>query len=297
MNPAELKGALEAIIYAADDPATLDQLANVTGADKELVRQALDEMIAGCAVDERGIEIRRVARGYKYSTKPQHHELVGKFIKSLRAPVRLSMPALETLAVIAYRQPITLPEIQEIRGVNCSGVIQTLLEKHLVTTAGRKPVIGRPILYRTTKDFLVRFGLNDVDELPSLKEFEQMAREALGPDEGIEIVAEEAGGETGVEVTGAEPQAAEGGVESGEAASAVAREVNEEAAGTELAASGPAISGEDETAEIEIAESESDATETGAEQATEEPAEEVEPVGPASSEIPAEPPAEEENRS
>jgi segregation and condensation protein B len=95
------------------------------------------------------------------------------------------MPALETLAVISYKQPVTGPEIQEIRGVNCSGVIQTLLEKRLITTAGRKAVIGRPILYRTSREFLMRFGLSDLDELPSLKEFEQLARQALGSDEGI----------------------------------------------------------------------------------------------------------------
>jgi segregation and condensation protein B len=194
MTQAELKGALEAIIYAADEPATLDQLTNATGVEREQVKAALEEMIAACAADERGVELRRVARGYKFSTKPQHHEVVRAFIKSLRPPVRLSMPALETLAVIAYKQPITLPEMQEIRGVNCSGVIQTLLDKRLVTTAGRKPVMGRPILYRTTKDFLVRFGLNDVDELPSLKEFEQLAREALGPEAGIELGLEIEGG-------------------------------------------------------------------------------------------------------
>jgi segregation and condensation protein B len=187
MDAAELKGALEAIIYAADEPATLDQLAQATGAGPDEVRAMLDEMIGACGADERGIEIRRVARGYRYSTKPRHHEVVRKFIKSLRPPVRLSMPALETLAVIAYRQPITLPEIQEIRGVNASGVIQTLLDKRLVTTAGRKSVIGRPILYRTTKEFLIRFGLEDMDDLPSLKDFEQLAREALGPDAGIEM--------------------------------------------------------------------------------------------------------------
>jgi segregation and condensation protein B len=234
MNPLELKGALEAIIYAADEPATLEQLVSATGVEKEQVRLALEEMIAACAADERGIEIRRVARGYKYSTKPQHHEAVRKFIKSLRPPVRLSMAALETLAVIAYKQPITLPEMQEIRGVNCSGVIQTLLDKRLVTTAGRKAVMGRPILYRTTKDFLVRFGLNDVDELPSLKEFEQMAREALGPEEGIEIVAEENEGEIGAETS--------------EGATEAAEETDDETAGTELGAAGPAMAAEEEAA-------------------------------------------------
>ena len=101
------------------------------------------------------------------------------------------MPALETLAVISYRQPVTGPEIQEIRGVNVSGVIKTLLEKRLITTAGRKAVMGRPILYRTSKEFLMRFGLSDLDELPSLKEFEQLARAALGTDEGIAPVEPE----------------------------------------------------------------------------------------------------------
>jgi segregation and condensation protein B len=293
MNPAELKGSLEAIIYAADEPATLDQLANATGAEKEEVRRALDEMIAACAVDDRGIEIRRVARGYKYFTKPQHHEIVGKFIKSLRPPVRLSMAALETLAVIAYRQPITLPEIQEIRGVNCSGVIQTLLERRLVATAGRKAVIGRPILYRTTKDFLVRFGLNDVDELPSLKEFEQMAREALGPDEGIEAVPEETAGEAAEEAAPAEPSA-----EGGESVSAVDGEVDEEAAGTELAAAGPVIPAEAEIVENESVENETSSAESGKEPAKEESEPvESEPAAPESSETPAEPPSEEEKQS
>jgi segregation and condensation protein B len=185
MNPAELKGALEAIIYAADEPATLEQIAKAMGEEKEVVRAALDEMIAAYAVEDRGIEIRAVAGGYKFYTKPQHHEAVRRFIKSLRPPLRLTMPALETLAVIAYRQPVTGPEIQEIRGVNVSGVIKTLLEKRLITTAGRKAVMGRPIMYRSSKEFLMRFGLSDLEELPSLKEFEQLARAALGSDEGI----------------------------------------------------------------------------------------------------------------
>ena len=191
MNPIELKSALEAIIYAADEPATVEQLAAAVGEEKHIVRSALDELVASYAADERGVEIRAVAGGYRVYTKPQHHDLVRRFIKSLRPPLRLTMPALETLAVIAYKQPVTQPEIQEIRGVNCAGVIETLLEKRLVTTAGRKQVIGRPILYRTSKDFLMRFGLSDVDELPSLKEFEALAREALGADDGIAASQEE----------------------------------------------------------------------------------------------------------
>jgi segregation and condensation protein B len=185
MNSTELKGALEAIIYAADEPATLDQIVNAVGEEKHIVRTALDEMIGMYGAEDRGIEIRAVAGGFKCYTKPQHHDVVRRFIKSLRPPLRLTMPALETLAVISYRQPVTGPEIQEIRGVNVSGVIKTLLEKRLITTAGRKAVLGRPILYRTSKEFLMRFGLSDLDELPSLKEFEQLARAALGADEGI----------------------------------------------------------------------------------------------------------------
>ena len=142
MNPAELKAALEAIIYVADEPATVEQLATAVGAEKAEVRAALDELVAGYATEDRGIEIRKVAGGYKFYTKPQHHEVVRRFVKSLQPPLRLTMPALETLAVIAYKQPVTLPEINEIRGVNCAGVIQTLLEKRLITTAGRKQVVG-----------------------------------------------------------------------------------------------------------------------------------------------------------
>src|SRR5690349_16720829 len=185
MTPIELKSALESIIYAADEPATLEQLSSVLGEEKHIVRAALDELVASYGSDERGIEIRAVAGGYRVYTKAQHHDVVRRFIKSLRPPLRLTMPALETLAVIGYKQPVTMPEIQEIRGVSCAGVIQTLLEKRLITTAGRKAVVGRPILYRTSKEFLMRFGLNGVDELPSLKEFEALAREALGADDGL----------------------------------------------------------------------------------------------------------------
>jgi segregation and condensation protein B len=185
MTSQEMQSALEAIIYAADEPATIGQLAEAVGGEKTEVRAALDLLVAAYQTDDHGIEIRKVAGGWKLYTKPQHHDVVRKFIKSLRPPVRLTMPALETLSVVAYKQPVTAPEINEIRGVNCGGVLKTLLEKRLITTAGRKAVIGRPILYRTSKDFLMRFGLSDLEELPSLKEFEQLAQAALGADEGI----------------------------------------------------------------------------------------------------------------
>jgi segregation and condensation protein B len=134
----------------------------------------VDELTTEYCSSERGMEIRQIAGGYRMATKPEHHDVVVNFAKSLKPPVRLSLQALETLAVIAYKQPVTVPEISEIRGVDTSGVIATLLDRKLVTTAGRKQVIGRPILYRTTKEFLLRFGLNDVSELPSMEEFEKL---------------------------------------------------------------------------------------------------------------------------
>jgi segregation and condensation protein B len=185
MTAQEIQAALEAIIYAADEPATLDQIAKALGVEKAEARAALDLLVANYQTDDRGIEVRKVAGGWKFYTKAQHHDVVRKFIKSLQPPLRLTMPALETLAVVAYKQPATIPEINEIRGVNVGGVIKTLLEKRLITTAGRKEVIGRPILYRTSKQFLMRFGLFDLDELPSLKEFEALAQAALGDDTGI----------------------------------------------------------------------------------------------------------------
>ena len=185
MTNEERKAALEAIIYAADEPATIEQLAVALDEERLAVQASLDELVASYAAEERGIEIRAVAGGYKLYTKPQHHDVVRRFIKGLRPPLRLTMPALETLAVISYKQPVTGPEIAEIRGVNTSGVLKTLLDKRLITTAGRKEVMGRPILYKTSKEFLMRFGLSDLSELPSLKEFEALAREALGSDEGV----------------------------------------------------------------------------------------------------------------
>jgi segregation and condensation protein B len=227
-----LKSQLEALIYAAEEPVTLDQMAALlkddllalknapaaagdgqpaeaqSGAEqphpeqaedhlgavegaaapvkrtkeksekselRALLKPFLDELIADYTRPEHGIEVREVAGGYRMSTKPEHHDVVKAFSKSLKPPVRLSLQALETLAVIAYKQPVTVPEISEIRGVDAAGVIGTLLERKLITTAGRKAVVGRPMLYKTTKDFLMRFGLRDLSELPSLEEFEKLA--------------------------------------------------------------------------------------------------------------------------
>ncbi len=142
---------------------------------RAILRQILDELISEYASDDRGVEIREIAGGFRMATKPECHDVVRAFVKSLKPAMRLSLPALETLAVIAYKQPVTAPEVNEIRGVDSSGVFGSLLARKLIATAGRKPVIGRPILYKTTKEFLMRFGLKDVTELPSMEEFEKMA--------------------------------------------------------------------------------------------------------------------------
>ena len=181
LSDENLKALIEAIIYVAPEPVTLDAMVRaLDGEERDRVKARLQDLMADFERPEHGVEIRAVAGGYKLASKPEHHEVLRKFVKSLKPPVRLSRPALETLAVIAYRQPVTAPEINEIRGVDCGGVLHTLLEKKLIVTAGRKNVVGRPILYRTSRDFLVHFGLKDVGELPSLREFEELARQALG---------------------------------------------------------------------------------------------------------------------
>jgi segregation and condensation protein B len=143
---------------------------------RTILRGLLDELIASYASDDRGIEIREIAGGYRMATKPECHDAARLFVKSLKPALKLSLPALETLAVIAYKQPVTAPEVNEIRGVDSSGVFGSLLARKLIATAGRKQVIGRPILYKTTKEFLLRFGLKDVTELPSMEEFEKIAQ-------------------------------------------------------------------------------------------------------------------------
>jgi segregation and condensation protein B len=177
---AELKESAQPVDPEAEAKALVRQR------DREVravLRTLLDELIASYAADDRGVEIREIAGGYRMATKPEYHDAVRLFIKSLKQPMKLSLPALETLAVIAYKQPVTAPEVNEIRGVDSSGVFGSLLSRKLITTAGRKQVIGRPILYKTTKEFLLRFGLKDVSELPSMEEFEKMAAIELSDSE------------------------------------------------------------------------------------------------------------------
>ena len=149
---------------------------------REYLRKVLDALMAELETGDRGVEIREIAGGYRMATKPEYHDAIRSFVKSLKPPMKLSLQALETLAVVAYKQPVTGPEISEIRGVESGGVLGSLLSRKLITTAGRKQVIGRPILYKTTKEFLLRFGLKDLNELPSIEEFEKMAGELADVD-------------------------------------------------------------------------------------------------------------------
>ena len=238
-----IKAKIEAVIYAAEEPVTLAQLADVFGAEifsaqaqeqepepdegaelsgsaepgdestaeqelaasaeepaanteqpmlpvaedaaklarqqerkvRAAIEEVVQELIADYASDERGMEIREIAGGYRMATKAQYHDGVRAFVKRLKPPMKLSLQALETLAVIAYKQPITAPEISEIRGVDSGGVLGSLISRKLIATSGRKQVVGRPILYKTTREFLLRFGLKDLNDLPSIEEFEKMA--------------------------------------------------------------------------------------------------------------------------
>jgi segregation and condensation protein B len=177
MSEPKLSALLEAIIYLAEEPVRLDQIQKaLPEVSREDLLRELGALVGRFEGGDHGIEVREVAGGYRFSTKPEHHEVLKAFARSLIPPTRLSLAALETLAVIAYRQPITIPEIQEIRGVQASGVIKTLLDRKLVTAAGRKEVIGRPILYKTTRNFLIHFGLKDLSELPSIEEFEELLK-------------------------------------------------------------------------------------------------------------------------
>jgi len=175
----ELKAIVEAVVYITDEPLSADQIALGLKQPAAKVGRILEELTAEYSKPHHGLTIREVAGGYKISTKPEHHEAIRTFVKNLKPPLKLSLAALETLALIAYKQPITAPEIMEVRGVQGAGVLKTLLDRKLIAHAGRKKVVGNPMLYKTTKEFLVQFGLKDLSELPSLKEFEELSRLAV----------------------------------------------------------------------------------------------------------------------
>lgn len=217
-----LKAVLEAIVYVLNEPMPASQIAQALGSPVEEVEPLLRELAADSSRPDRGIFIREVAGGYQMATKPEHHEVIRNFVRNLKQPLKLSQAALETLAVIAYKQPITMPEILEIRGVQGAGVIKTLIDRKLVTTAGRKNVVGRPILYKTTREFLTQFGLKDLSELPSLKEFEEIRRQSMA-DEEFEPAPETGAAQEGT-APAAEPQAAESDDTAEEAAPAAPAE-------------------------------------------------------------------------
>src|ERR1017187_661043 len=184
MADAQLKAVLEAIVYVTDEPLTLDQICAAIEQPRDRVIDLLEQLAADYEKPDRGLSIREVAGGFKMATKAEHHEAVRRFVKNLNPPLKLSLPALETLAVVAYKQPITAPEIMEIRGVQGAGVLKTLLDRKLIAAAGRKQVVGKPILYKTTKEFLVQFGLKNLQELPTLKELQEIGSLAGGEPDG-----------------------------------------------------------------------------------------------------------------
>jgi segregation and condensation protein B len=167
-----IRPALEALLFTSPKPVRETELAEALEAEPAAVAAALASLAEEADVPSRGVRLEKVAGGWRYVTRPEHDSLLRKY-HEVTERSRLSLAALETLAIIAYRQPITLPEIQDIRGVNSSSVLTTLLEKKLVTTAGRKAVVGTPFLYRTTREFLVRFGLYVLEDLPKPEELDE----------------------------------------------------------------------------------------------------------------------------
>jgi segregation and condensation protein B len=190
--------ALEAVLFSSGRPVKENDLADLLEAAPKALAAALERLVARTDAEDRGVRLEKVAGGWRFVTRPEFDSLLRKF-HEVTERSRLSLAALETLAIIAYRQPITLPEIQDIRGVNSSSVLKTLFEKKLITTAGKKPVVGTPFLYRTTQDFLVRFGLNELTELPRPEDFDAdlaatvEAREIAAPTAAMPAIHVESG--------------------------------------------------------------------------------------------------------
>ena len=179
LPPRELRAIVEAVVFAAPQPLTPREIGRVLGGvAKEDWQRALEELKESYAGDDRGLQLIEVAGGWQITTRPEYNDWVRELLDP-KTPTRLSIQALETLAVIAYRQPATLPEIIELRGVRSQGVVKTLLEKRLIRITGRKEVVGRPMLYGTTKQFLLHFGLKDLDELPQIEEFAEVLGEEV----------------------------------------------------------------------------------------------------------------------
>ena len=170
---SELVALVEALIFVADEPITTKLMADVLGEDKQAIEAALEQLKQEYEARESGLQIREIAGGWQIATRTEFHEEVRRFLRT-RPSAKLSLAALETLAVIAYKQPVTVPEILEIRGVQSASAIKTLLDKRLIVAKGRKETVGRPMQYGTSKDFLIQFGLKDLTELPSIEDFEDL---------------------------------------------------------------------------------------------------------------------------
>lgn len=172
---AEVMAAIEALIFVSDEPLPVRVMVNILGEDKETVTAALEQLSAEFADRESGLQVREIGGGWQMSTRTEFHEEVREFLKT-KPSAKLSLASLETLAVIAYKQPVTVPEILEIRGVQSASSIKTLLDKRLIVSKGRKDTVGKPMQYGTSRDFLIQFGLKDLSELPSIEDFEDLVQ-------------------------------------------------------------------------------------------------------------------------
>lgn len=174
INDTELRAIIEALIFVADEPIGARAIADVVDIDREAVEAAIQELAQDYGLRPGGLQLREIAGGWQIATRPEHHEHIRAYLKS-KPSAKLSLASLETLAVIAYRQPVTVPEILEIRGVQSPSAIKTLLDKRLIVAKGRKETVGRPMMYGTSKEFLIQFGLKDLSELPSIEDFQDLA--------------------------------------------------------------------------------------------------------------------------
>jgi len=174
IGAAELKAIAEAMIFVADEPLSAKTIADVIKVDRQLIETVIGELVAEYDARQSGLQLREIAAGWQIATRPEHHEQIRAYLKS-RPSAKLSLASLETLAVIAYKQPVTVPEILEIRGVQSPSAIKTLLDKRLIVARGRKEAVGRPMMYGTSKEFLIQFGLKDLSELPSIEDFQDLA--------------------------------------------------------------------------------------------------------------------------
>jgi segregation and condensation protein B len=177
----DLRAAIEAVLFVSNEPVTLDDLVEALGSDADTVTAQLNDIKRSLDENPGGFTLEQTAGGWRFASRPEHEEILKKYFAK-KGEGRLSMAALETLAIIAYRQPVTAPEVSDIRGVNSTGVLRTLLERHLIRVAGRKAVVGSPFLYRTTREFLIHFGLNDIRDLPRLEEFGDLIGETISED-------------------------------------------------------------------------------------------------------------------